>query len=64
MPMNRKFDKSNEHDRVIEAQNKMGHFDRTDTEFSLEESVQEAIAKSHAYQAQNQQPTYEPNKPF
>ncbi|KAB2333184.1 hypothetical protein F7731_16315 [Cytobacillus depressus] len=53
-----------EHQRIIAAQNQAGHFDRTDTEFSLEESVQEAIAKSQAYQAQNQQPTYEPNKPF
>ncbi|MBY0123352.1 hypothetical protein [Bacillus sp. S/N-304-OC-R1] len=62
--MRRKFDGSEEHQRVIQAQNQTGHFDKTDTEFSLEESVQEAIAKSQAYQAQNQQPTYEPNKPF
>ena len=64
MPMDRKYDQSKEHERVIEAQNKTGHFDRVDTEFALEESVQEAIAKSQAFQAQNQQPTYEPNKPI
>jgi hypothetical protein len=35
-----------------------------DTEFSLEESVQEALAKSVNSEMRNNQPTYEPNKAF
>ncbi|MEH7123377.1 MULTISPECIES: hypothetical protein [unclassified Bacillus (in: firmicutes)] len=62
--LKRKLDQAKEQQRVVEAQDQFGHFGKTDTEFSLEESVQQAIAKSQAYQAQNQQPTYEPNKPF
>jgi GH43 family beta-xylosidase len=49
--------------KVIAAQNQANQFGETDTEFSLEESVQEAVAKSQQYEANNQQPTYEPNKP-
>ena len=62
--LKRKLNQEKEHQQVVEAQNQFGHFAKTDTEFSLEESVQQAIAKSQAYQAQNQQPTYEPNKPL
>lgn len=47
--------------KVIAAQNQAKQF--ADTEFSLDESVQEAVAKSQQYEAKNQQPTYEPNKP-
>jgi hypothetical protein len=62
----KKFGQNEEHDqqKVIEAQNQANQFNRADVEFSLEENVQEAIAKSQQYQAQNQQPTYQPNKPF
>ncbi|QED49830.1 hypothetical protein [Cytobacillus dafuensis] len=62
MPKNRNANE--EQQQVIAAQNQAGQFDKTDTEFSLEEGVQGAVAKSQAFQAQNQQPTYEPNKPF
>lgn len=64
MTMRRKSDEEKEVQQVIAAQNQAGQFDRMDTEFALDESVQEAVAKSQQYQAQNQQPTYEPNKPF
>ncbi|OLO28966.1 hypothetical protein BTR23_16450 [Alkalihalophilus pseudofirmus] len=50
--------------QVITSQNQAGQFDKTDTEFSLDENVQDALAKSQQYEAQHQQPTYEPNKPF
>ncbi len=50
--------------QVIAAQNHSEQFGKTDTEFSLDENVQDAISKSQQYQAQKQQPTYEPNKPF
>lgn len=53
-----------EQQKVVEAQNKAEQFDKTDTEFSLEEDVQKAAAKSIQYQAAHQQPTYEPNKPL
>jgi competence protein ComGC len=51
-----------EQQKVIEAQNRANQFGKVDTEFSLEESVQEGLAKSQQYEAKNQQPTYEPNK--
>lgn len=52
-------------EQVISAQQKASQFsDQYDTEFSTEESVQQAIAKSQQFQAENQQPTYEANKPF
>jgi hypothetical protein len=35
-----------------------------DTEFSLEESVQEALVKSRNAEVKKNQPTYEPNKAF
>lgn len=50
--------------KVIAAQNQANQFGEVDTEFSLDESVQSAIAKSQQYEAKNQQPTYEPNKPM
>ncbi|MFV8829010.1 hypothetical protein [Alkalihalobacterium sp. APHAB7] len=53
-----------EQQQVVQNQNNAEQFDHTDTEFSLDENVQDAIAKSHQYEAQNQQPTYQPNKPF
>ena len=50
--------------KVIAAQNLANQFNKGDTEFSLDENVQEGLAKSQQYQAENQQPTYEPNKAF
>ncbi|MEH7076018.1 hypothetical protein [Neobacillus drentensis] len=50
--------------KVIAAQNLANQFNKGDTEFSLDENVQEGLAKSQQYQAENQQPTYEPNKVF
>ena len=50
--------------KVIAAQNLANQFNKGDTELSLDENVQEGLAKSQQYQAENQQPTYEPNKPF
>jgi hypothetical protein len=49
---------------VVKAQNDSDQFNGADTEFSLDEDVQKAAAKSQQYQAQHQQPTYEPNKPL
>ncbi|WP_409252197.1 hypothetical protein V1502_19200 [Bacillus sp. SCS-153A] len=49
---------------VVKAQNKADQFKGMDTEFSLDEDVQKAVAKSQQYQALHQQPTYEPNKPL
>lgn len=52
-------------DQVVQAQANAGQFkDNYNTEFSSEESVQESMAKSVQFQAKNQQPTFEPNKPF
>ncbi|WP_421381581.1 hypothetical protein ACOJQI_20495 [Bacillus salacetis] len=53
-----------EQQAVVKAQNNAGQFKGLDTEFSLDEDVQRAVAKSQQYQAQHQQPTYEPNKPL
>ncbi|WP_144555456.1 hypothetical protein [Bacillus sp. X1(2014)] len=53
-----------EQQKVIAAQNLANQFNKGDTEFSLDENVQEGLAKSQQYQAENQQPTYEPNKAF
>jgi hypothetical protein len=53
-----------EQQKVIAAQNLANQFNKGDTELSLDENVQEGLAKSQQYQAINQQPTYEPNKPF
>ena len=53
-----------EQQKVIAAQNLANQFSKGDTEFSLDENVQKGLAKSQQYQAENQQPTYEPNKPF
>ncbi|WP_026565868.1 hypothetical protein [Bacillus sp. UNC41MFS5] len=53
-----------EQQKVIAAQNQANQFNKVDTEFSLDENVQKGLAKSQQYQAENQQPTYEPNKPF
>ncbi|EDL64955.1 hypothetical protein [Bacillus sp. SG-1] len=50
--------------KVVKAQNKSDQFQGMDTEFSLDEYVQRAVANSQQYQAQHQQPTYEPNKPL
>lgn len=50
--------------KVVKAQNNADQFKGLDTEFSLDEDVQRAVAKSQQYQAQHQQPTYEPNKPL
>lgn len=50
--------------KVIAAQNLANQFNKGDTELSLDENVQEGLAKSQQFQAKNQQPTYEPNKPF
>ncbi|RIW31841.1 hypothetical protein D3H55_14555 [Bacillus salacetis] len=49
---------------VVKAQNESNQFNGADTEFSLDEDVQKAAAKSQQYQAQHQQPMYEPNKPL
>lgn len=62
--MRRKFNDDKDSQQVIDAQNQAGQFDIIDIEFSLEESVQGSVGKSQQNQAQNQQPTYEPNKPF
>jgi hypothetical protein len=62
--MKKRQNELQEQEQVIAAQNQAGQFNKTDTEFSLDENVQAAIAKSQQYQAQNQQPTYQPNKPF
>ncbi|WP_456273152.1 hypothetical protein [Bacillus sp. AK031] len=65
MPENRnKREPDQQQEKVIKAQNQAGQFSKADTEFSLDEDVQKAVAKSQQYQAQNQQPTYEPDKPF
>ncbi|MGF2618042.1 hypothetical protein FZC84_19790 [Rossellomorea vietnamensis] len=53
-----------ERQKVVEAQNKVEQFNGVDTEFSLYEDVQKAMAKSQQYQAKHNQPTYEPNKPL
>ncbi|MFB5193615.1 hypothetical protein ACE198_01685 [Neobacillus sp. KR4-4] len=53
-----------EQQKVIAAQNQANQFNKGDTEFSLDENVQEGLAKSQQYQAENQQPSYEPNKAF
>ncbi|MBV7509448.1 hypothetical protein KW850_30270 [Bacillus sp. sid0103] len=53
-----------EQQKVIAAQNLANQFNKGDTEFSLDETGQEGLAKSQQYQAENQQPKYEPNKPF
>jgi competence protein ComGC len=50
--------------KVIAAQNLANQFNKGDTELSLDENVQEGLAKSQKYQAENQQPIYEPNKAF
>ncbi|MEH7084301.1 hypothetical protein V7139_16420 [Neobacillus drentensis] len=57
-------DVKGEQQKVIAAQNLANQFNKGDTEFSLDENVQEGLAKSQQYQAENQQPTYEPNKAF
>ncbi|WP_026581894.1 hypothetical protein [Bacillus sp. J33] len=63
--MPKKPDKVTEEQQVVSAQNQANQFKKgLDTEFSLEENVQDAAAKSQQFQARNQQPTYEPNKPF
>ena len=51
-------------EKVIATQNLAKQFNKGDTEFALDENVQDGLAKSQQYQAENQQPTYEPNKPF
>jgi hypothetical protein len=57
--------KVTEEQQVVAAQNQAEQFKKAmDTEFALEENVQDAAAKSQQYQVKNQQPTYEPNKPF
>ncbi|MFE8697762.1 hypothetical protein ACFYKT_15590 [Cytobacillus sp. FJAT-53684] len=62
--MNKRQNEQQEHEKVIAAQNQAGQFNKTDTEFSLDEDVQAAAAKSIQNQAKNQQPTYQPNKPI
>ncbi|MGM0843574.1 MAG: hypothetical protein ACQEUT_01255 [Bacillota bacterium] len=62
--MSEKESKAQEQGKVIEAQNMSKQFGEADTEFSLDEEVQRALAKSQQFQAQHQQPTYEPNKPL
>jgi hypothetical protein len=64
MPDKRNKQEQEQQEKVVEAQNQAGQFAGADTEFSLDEDVQKAVAKSQQYQAQNQQPTYEPNKPL
>jgi hypothetical protein len=49
-------------DNVLKAQQNITS--SSDSEFSLEENVQEALAKSRNEEARNNQPTYEPNKAF
>ncbi|PFP30824.1 hypothetical protein COJ96_02350 [Bacillus sp. AFS073361] len=53
-----------EQQKVIAVQNQANQFNKGDTEFSIDENVQEGLVKSQQYQAENQQPTYEPNKAF
>ncbi|KOP71717.1 hypothetical protein ACFFHH_14550 [Cytobacillus solani] len=62
--MKKRQNEVQEHEKVIAAQNQAGQFNQTDTEFSLDENVQAAVAKSIQNQAKNQQPTYQPNKPI
>ncbi|WP_209121324.1 hypothetical protein [Alkalihalobacillus sp. BA299] len=64
MKKQRKSTQVDQQKQIIANQNQTGQFTEVDTEFSLDESVQEAVAKSRQYEAKNQQPTYEPNKPF
>lgn len=52
-------------EKVIQAQANAGQFKGNfDTEFSAEENVQDSMAKSQQFQAKNQQPIFEPNKPI
>lgn len=51
-------------EKIIAAQNQAQQYNQVDVEFSEDEDVQSAVAKSQQFQAKNQQPTYEPNKPF
>ena len=62
--MKKRQNETQEHEKVIVAQNQAGQFNQADTEFSLDEDVQAAAAKSIQNQAKNQQPTYQPNKPI
>jgi hypothetical protein len=57
-------EEQNEYQKVIAAQNQARQFNKADTEFSLDENVQDALSKSQQYEVKNQQPTYGPNKPF
>ncbi|MDQ0273184.1 hypothetical protein [Cytobacillus purgationiresistens] len=51
-------------EKIIAAQNQSQQYNQADTEFAADEDVQNAVAKSQQFEAQNQQPTFEPNKPF
>lgn len=52
-------------DYIVNSQKQAEQFyDKFSTEFSMDEDVQKALAKSQQYEAKNGQPTYEPNKPF
>ncbi|MBP2242057.1 hypothetical protein J2Z40_002630 [Cytobacillus eiseniae] len=62
--MKKREKEAQEQEKVIAAQNQAGQFNQADTEFSLDEDVQAAVAKSFQNQAKNQQPTYQPNKPI
>ncbi|NRG44537.1 hypothetical protein [Bacillus sp. CRN 9] len=60
-----KKDQENQLDeKIIAAQNQAQQYNQVDVEFSEDEDVQSAVAKSQQFEAKNQQPTYEPNKPF
>jgi hypothetical protein len=48
--------------KVLNAQSSISA--ATDTEFSIEESVQDALVKSRNAEINRNQPTYEPNKAF
>lgn len=62
---NRYGQKDVEANRVIESQNLSNQFKGNfSSKFSPEETIQDSLAKSQQVQAENEQPTYEPDKAF
>ena len=51
-------------EKIIAAQNDAQQYNQMDTELEQSEEIQAAMENSRDYEAANQQPTYEPNKPF
>lgn len=61
--MEKKYDNQVD-EKIIAAQNEAQQYNQMDTELEQSEEVQAAMEKSYEYEVKNQQPTYEPNKPF